>query len=246
MNTPSSLTRRNYFDQRHPVSRQQGVVLLVSLLFLIVLTLLGVAASRMVTSEERQSRYLREYNTAFQASEAALRDARDDIGGALATDAVLAPSAARGSSRVKGAEGFFRSCLFGLCEYDPLETSPPWLTNDPRWANSVPYGTYSRRSPLPMSGNVGSSATSAKDEDGAAVNRFSNVTETSAVTGVWQQPTYLIEAIIDKRPGTNTVSVPQQSVPVVYRITARGFGADPNSRAVAQEIFTNAVSAGGF
>ena len=56
----------------HLPSRQGGVVLLVSLLFLIVLTLLGVAASRMVTGEEKMSRYLREYNTAFQAAESAM------------------------------------------------------------------------------------------------------------------------------------------------------------------------------
>ena len=65
-------------------SRQRGVVLLVSLLFLVVLTLLGVAASRMVIGEEKMSRYLREYNTAFQAAESAMRDAHDDIDGIFA------------------------------------------------------------------------------------------------------------------------------------------------------------------
>lgn len=218
--------------------KQTGVVLLVALLFLVVLTLLGIGASRLVTSEERMSRYLREYNSAFQAAESAMRDARDDIDGLLST------GVKKNQPRIEGAKGFFDDCKYGLCLYDKTETARPW-TNAAMWANATPYGTYSLRSPLPKSGVVGANAGGGKDENETGTARYSDPTSGSLVTGVWQQPSYLIEAIIDNRPGTNTVEFGKQNVPVVYRITARGFGADPNSTAMVQEIYTSPIASPG-
>jgi type IV pilus assembly protein PilX len=213
-----------------PPTRQHGVVLLVSLLFLIVLTLLGVAASRMVTSEERQSRYLREYNTAFQSAEAAMRDARDDI------DDKFADGQRRVTPRIGPSTAYFPDCAFGLCQYDRFETSPPW--RDPtKWANAIEYGTYSLRSPLPQSGTLGTAAANGKNEDESAATRFSTAAALSNIGGVWKQPSYLIEALPDNRPGTNSLEVGRKNILVTYRLTARGYGADPNSHAMVQEIY---------
>jgi type IV pilus assembly protein PilX len=225
-----------YFSHHAPrrhqsLSRQRGVVLLVSLLFLIVLTLLGVAASRMVTGEEKMSRYLREYNTAFQAAEAAMRDARDDIDGILATGGTYA-------SRFDSKTSYFADCSFGQCKYDASELTPPWQS-EAKWANAAVYGTYSRRSALPKSGSVGTNAsTTAKDENEADVARFDAGTATSVVTGVWKQPAYLVEAVPDDRVGADSVVVGSNAVPFLYRITSRGYGADPNSVAMVQEIYS--------
>jgi type IV pilus assembly protein PilX len=225
---------------RYSSSRQRGVVLLVSLLFLVVLTLIGVAASRMVTSEERQSRYLREYNTAFEAAEAALRDARDEIVPALATNSNFNTGGPAGktASRVQKDINFTAACTAGLCIYDDI--NPAW--QDPvRLANAVTYGTYTLRSPLPKSNVVGTAVTgnSGKDETGASTNRFRQLgTENSAVTGVSKQPIYLIEAIRDKRPGASAEFNSKIPEHFLYRITARGFGADPNSQATVQEIYS--------
>ena len=214
-------------------SRQRGVVLLVSLLFLIVLTLLGVAASRMVTGEEKMSRYLREYNTAFQAAESAMRDAHDDIDGYFANGAT-------NGSRLNSDTLFFADCSFGQCLFDPAETAPPWM-DEAKWANAAVLGTYTRRSPLPKSGAVGSDA-SITSKDGQTENAIARVsaatTSLSSVTGVWKQPAYLVESIPDMRPGANSVVV-GVNPPPIYRITARGYGADPNSRAMVQEIYTS-------
>lgn len=231
-----------YFSHRAPFRRrlplrQQGVVLLVSLLFLIVLTLLGVAASRMVTGEEKMSRYLREYNVAFQAAEAAMRDARDDIDGILATGGTYA-------TRFDAKTTYFADCSFGQCLRDLSELTPPWQ-DETKWANAAVYGTYSRRSALPKSGSVGADAsTTAKDENEVAVARFDAGTATSTVTGVWKQPAYLVEAFKDDRAGANSVVVGSSAVPVLYRITARGYGADPNSVAMVQEIYSAAAPPG--
>jgi type IV pilus assembly protein PilX len=50
------------------------VVLYISLLLLLVLTLIGLAATRSTTSEERKASIQRDQDLAFQAAEAALRD----------------------------------------------------------------------------------------------------------------------------------------------------------------------------
>ncbi|HLW74472.1 MAG TPA: PilX N-terminal domain-containing pilus assembly protein [Gammaproteobacteria bacterium] len=50
------------------------MVLYISLLLLLVLTLIGLAATRSTTSDERMAGTQRDHDLAFQAAEAALRD----------------------------------------------------------------------------------------------------------------------------------------------------------------------------
>jgi type IV pilus assembly protein PilX len=61
------------------ISRERGVSLVVALIFLIILTILGLTAMRVATMEERMSGNSRDRSLAFQAAEAALRDAELDI-----------------------------------------------------------------------------------------------------------------------------------------------------------------------
>lgn len=61
---------------------QRGVVLVISLLLLLVLTLIGVAATRSTTLEERMTANQRDQNVAFEAAEAALRDGESVLQGA--------------------------------------------------------------------------------------------------------------------------------------------------------------------
>lgn len=60
-------------------SRQTGAILVVSLLLLLVMTLLGLAAMQVTRMEERMAGNTRDINLAFQGSEAVLRDAEDRI-----------------------------------------------------------------------------------------------------------------------------------------------------------------------
>ena len=55
--------------------RQQGAILIVSLLMLLVLTLLALATMRAATFEERMAGNARDVNLSFQSAEAALRAA---------------------------------------------------------------------------------------------------------------------------------------------------------------------------
>lgn len=63
---------RNYSSQR-------GFVMLTSMIFLLVLTMLAITAVRRATQEERFARSIREQNLAFQAAETALRYCQRDF-----------------------------------------------------------------------------------------------------------------------------------------------------------------------
>ncbi len=56
-------------------SSQQGVVLVVGLIFLVLVTLLGTTAMQTTVLEERMAGNMRDYNLALQAGESALLDA---------------------------------------------------------------------------------------------------------------------------------------------------------------------------
>ncbi len=60
-------------------SRQQGVTLFTALIFLIMLTLLGANAAQISILEERMAGNARNRDLAFQAAEAALAYARDNL-----------------------------------------------------------------------------------------------------------------------------------------------------------------------
>jgi type IV pilus assembly protein PilX len=83
-----------------PLSRQSGAALITGLIFLVVLTMIGITAARMSTLEERMSGNMRDRSIAMQAAEMALRDAEQDI-----TNAVTA--SARG---ISGITGFTADC----------------------------------------------------------------------------------------------------------------------------------------
>ena len=65
--------------------RQSGAALVVSLIFLLLMTLLSTSSMRSATMQERMAGNTRDYNLGFQAAEAALREAENY----LQTTAVL-------------------------------------------------------------------------------------------------------------------------------------------------------------
>jgi type IV pilus assembly protein PilX len=60
--------------------RQRGAVLVVGLIFLAMLTLMGVAAYSVATQEEKMAGNARDRIRAFEASEASLRDCESVLG----------------------------------------------------------------------------------------------------------------------------------------------------------------------
>lgn len=61
---------------------QQGSALIISLIFLLLLTIIGVAAMQSATLQERMAGNTRDRNVAFQSAEGAMRGAEDVLGAA--------------------------------------------------------------------------------------------------------------------------------------------------------------------
>ena len=200
-------------------SQQKGAVLIVALLFLVILTILGITAMSGTTMEERMSGNSRDINVALQAAEAALRDARRDI------NRLPISGAGRASHMFGDAAGTLGSCNIGewrgLCR--PLQPAyaanssdaimPPPLNIDLQPANAVAtYGDFTGAPQL------------------RATVRGTRNAPLAA------QPRYLVELFC--LPTRAVDSMGTQGVYCkFYRITAQGFGVNPNSRVTLQEMF---------
>lgn len=69
------LAQRNLVDSKS----QRGASLLVSLIFLLIMAMLGVAVANVTTLQERMAGHTRDRDLALQAAEVALRDAEDRL-----------------------------------------------------------------------------------------------------------------------------------------------------------------------
>lgn len=192
---------------------QAGAVLVVALLFLMIVTMLGVASLQSTSSEERMAGNARDANVALMAAEAALRDAFYDING------VCAPGAASCTKRnpvISGATSFGdgtgaggKCSTTGLCL--PNGTFPNYtLLNISNWSSSgtnpvypVTFGQYT------MAG-----------------------TTAERIPQVATQPQYIIEALCMPNAGASLGGggCPQY----FYRITARGYGGAANTQVTLQ------------
>ncbi len=149
---------------------QYGAVMIVSLVLLVVLTLLGITGSQFAGLEEKMAGNLRDYNIAFQAAEAGLRDAEleiqqsatianyrfcvntgfsDDCGFSTAdtTDDGLCLTNRGYSPDVNTAltNGF---CLIPLLPTDPNRCFAA-ITDPFKNPPSVVYGTFTNAPPIP-------------------------------------------------------------------------------------------------
>ncbi len=78
---PAGLSINSKAFTHNPQTRQkqQGVTLLIGLVFLIMLSLLGLNAAQMSTLEERMSGNVRSRDLAFQSAEAALKHVEQNL-----------------------------------------------------------------------------------------------------------------------------------------------------------------------
>jgi type IV pilus assembly protein PilX len=197
--------------------RQAGAVLVVALLFLMIITMLGVASLQSTSSEERMAGNARDSNTALMAAEAALRDAWYDINGACA------PGAASCTKRTPPISG---STNFGDGTAAPGTCSSRGLC--------LPNGTFPNYTLLNITNWSSSGA--------GAVNPVAFGSYTSAGTAaeripqVATQPQYIIEALCMPSSGASVGSGGGGCPNYVYRITARGFGGNSNTQVTLQMI----------
>jgi len=191
--------------------RQHGFSLVMVMIIMVVVSLLGVAASQMVLMGERSARFDRDWQIAYQAAEAALLDAEFDIRGPNPD----------GNSRVAqfandSRAGFIPGCGTsgaerGLCKSTATGVKPAFYSVDfsAEGANapSVRFGEFTGRT-MASNGVAGRGAQSER------------------------LPRYIIEDIPDQPPGTSA-----SNRKVLYRVTAVGFGPRKETQAVLQMFF---------
>lgn len=111
-------------------NRQSGVVLVTALILLVVMTLLGLAGIRLVTQEERMTGYAYDRGLAFQASEAALRQAETAI------EIIKPEPTAAGCTDVTSGLESLR-----ICSAPDPSTAPRWTdATFASWADATAVG----------------------------------------------------------------------------------------------------------
>ncbi len=136
-------THLNQAEERG-IRGQKGVVLVVALMFMLVMSIVGVTAMQSTIIQERMAGNARDRNLAFQAAEAALRAGEDALlGGAPAAATALAdPSGWDGETPTQtgSVEDFDRPQV----PHDPVYYADPprqvrvGITLPPQWRYSYP------------------------------------------------------------------------------------------------------------
>jgi len=205
-----------------PGRRQGGAVLIVTLMFLVILTLLGVTAMTSTTMEERMAGNTRDSAIALQAAESALRDARRDISNLPVSGVGRGMSFTVGDFGNALAEpGTCNSStdpdLRGLC-LPALD--PSGDTHGKKLGAIVPsFPQHSLSGPPSLAyGEI----TGANDLGGEGKPVPATV------------PRYIIEGYCMRASGESL-----QPFCNFYRITARGYGRNPNTQITLQETFVS-------
>jgi type IV pilus assembly protein PilX len=117
---------------------QRGFSLVTTLLFMIAALLLGVSVMSVNVMQERMIGNTKDRDLAFQAAEAALRDAEMDV-----------------ANNIVDSSAFVDNCAFGLCTPPSRRATPSPLPVDAPagfWSNPAnvrTYGTYTGVAPFP-------------------------------------------------------------------------------------------------
>ena len=122
------------------------------MIFLVILSVLGISAMQGSTLSSRIARNESDRNLAFQAAEAALHDAELDIKNLRIDNSLCLPTVTGcRAERINRGDNFVATCTLGLC--DPTQISTPVWEDTTKWASgggSVTYGTYTGAATLPI------------------------------------------------------------------------------------------------
>jgi type IV pilus assembly protein PilX len=210
---------------------QTGVALIVVLIFIVAFTSLALYSARDVSLGERLARNQLDAQVAREAAEAALRDAEFDL--MLFKNETLRTGAycfrgvdARPVNSAGGITGFSATCSKGQCNLPEANYSnsnyslgASTLANFEPWWPAAKGGLWNDDlTTKPTGVNVNCSF-----NGGVPYGTF---TGRASIIGVSRQPEYLIE-LFTRNPFSNSF----------VRITARGFGRNPNTEIVLQSYF---------
>ncbi len=208
------------------LNRHRGSTLIVSLLFLMVITLIATGVWRMAMEQEKMAGNERDYQIAFEAAEAALRDAELDYFNVCARDAgTCTPRALP----IVGMQGFGSQAISGV--------PAPGSCSDKGLCvgvfNSYSTGTALTKlfagqpDPTVLDGTAPASK-GVRVTYGAFTRSSSDANRT--LPNVSAQPAYVVEAIC-YGGGSNA-----SGCNPVFRVTAIGYGRRADTRVVLQSF----------
>jgi type IV pilus assembly protein PilX len=187
---------------------QRGVTLIIVLILLVTVTLLGIGGARIALLAERATRNDRDYQVAWQAAEAALMDAQFDIRGPNASGSQRMALFNDSDTSVFASGCNTQAAYRGLCE--PAEGKPVWARVD-----------FLDQSASARTVAYGTFTGRSFDAGGVGVKPA-------------RVPRYLIEWVPDTTP---LGSASTGAKPIMYRITAMGFGPREDVQVVLQVAF---------
>jgi type IV pilus assembly protein PilX len=214
---------------KHPTTRhlQDGIALIMVLVFIVILSSVATFAIKRSILGEGVARNQLDAEVARQAAEAALRDAERDImlaGGTPPSGALCDRGLDRPIKTAYSAPNFDTTCPRGQCRMESmnyyLTSSVQTGTNPEPWWPTSQGGLWNNSFSLKPSAAAGAN-TNCNFTGAVPLGTF---TGAPSLPGVVRQPEYLIEYM-------------QRGLDIYFRITARGFGLDPNSQVVLQTYF---------
>ncbi len=202
---------------------QQGSTLIISLLFLMVTTLIATGVWRLAMQQESMTGVDRDYQIAFEAAEAALRDAELDFFNACAR--ISATGNATCTPRAQPIEGFtgFGSQTSG--EIPPDGSCNPGGLCMGKSAVESNVKLYEARPDLTILEGTANPSLGQRVVYGTYTRTPADVTQ--QIPLVAQQPAYLIEAL--SFSGNNG-----KQLGAMYRSTAIGYGRRADTRVILQ------------
>ena len=204
--------------------KQAGAALITSLIFLTVLTLLGMSTLGTALLESRMAGNARDRNLAFQAAEAGLRDAElyiRDSGRIVGKIVMEADDGIKDYTGQAGKYGLF----YNGATMDANGTDWNGIDKDKKsqarwqiesgWDNAIQY--YQEAA-------FKNKEKGTKGKTVLAVNAGYQAELPTAFPMVLHQPEYLVEPF-------------QKSSDYYYRITVRGYGMRSGTRVMLQEVY---------
>lgn len=220
--------------------RQNGIALVMVMLFLILITGIGVWGVKQSIFSENVARNQLDHEAAREAAEAALRDAERDLMNpniALASNG----SCARGAWEIVPAD-FTADCSKGLCVMnDAAYPLVDWTrkAGGEIWWPSTRGGQWNNNFDSKPS-RVPVQTTGCNFTGGVPFGTF---TGAAPLKGVSRQPEYLIEYFRRKNVRINLTETQVSSTgrnanqwSPMYRVTARGFGYSAKTQVVLQTV----------
>ena len=134
----------------HRPARQQGVVLAISLIMLLIMVVIGLASMQSTTLQEKMAGNYRDQNLSFQATELALREGETWIGH-LTAEPPLAVTACTPTCNVWDTNALFAALsvtsyldetLWGNSQARPATVTPPGVASAPEFF--VEFQKYKR------------------------------------------------------------------------------------------------------